>query len=164
MSLLQSGQGSEKLHRAATPLSLVRKLRTPSSWFWTWWRNSWTWTIGFWYLTANCFIRSNSSVSVLLNCCPAVILDRLVFISSEQQAYNWRISWGPMSLYSSLYWSQVTLNSAQSSADLSKLISGLGNFSGLLWFSPPAWTVGWSTFTWMSNSSFAWAYSNCWVF
>ena len=37
-------------------------------------RNSWTWTAGFWYLTASCF---RSFTSVWTNCQPPVDLERL---------------------------------------------------------------------------------------
>ena len=115
-----------------------------------------------WILVANSklffFIKANNWGSVLAKWVPPVVLDKLWRSSSEQQAKSCLIRLGPPNWYSSLYWSQVTRNSDHSSAELSSLISGLGNFSGFLSLLPPPWT-GWAYFKWLSSNSFDWANS-----
>ena len=90
-------------------------------------------------------------VSVLSNWLPPIVLDKLEQRSSEQQAKSCLIRLASAKLYSSSYCCQVTKTSDHSSAELSNLKSGLGNFSGfLLLLLHPG--IGWANFKWLSNN------------
>ena len=78
-----------KFHLEATPLSLDKYCRTPSSDCLDIPKYYSTCTAGFWYLTARPFICPNNLSSDSIKWVPPGVLNRLVASSLEQQEYSW---------------------------------------------------------------------------